>query len=148
MSIVKITYSLITLVALGGIAAAQQMTYTVKLVDGKTGKTLPNQHMSIDMVASKSDTPKGFYDATTDKDGIATISIDLQQDKWVWVYVDDFLTTCEKKRDPGLFSMEDILSRGVSTPNRCRHRFSPEKDVPGRFVVYTREMSFWEKMKT
>ena len=87
------------------------------------------------------------YDATTDKDGIATISIDLQQDKWVWVYVDDFLTTCEKKRDPGHFSLEDILSRGVSTPNRCHHRFALEKDVPGRFVVYTREMSFWEKMK-
>jgi hypothetical protein len=146
MDIRKIAYALILFGALGGIAAAQKVSITVKLINGKTGRVLANQHMLLGSFTSGTGWQEP-YDGKTDKDGLVTFSVDLQRDKLLTVDVDDFMTACEEKGHACEIPLADILSTGVIMPGLWNHRVSPEKDVPGRIVVYVRKVTFWDKMK-
>lgn len=151
MRIGKIAYSLILLIAPGGIAAAQQVSFTVKLVNGHTGRAMANQHVVISLYDLNLGNPEGLYSTgTTDKDGLLVISPHSQESKLIYVEPGGYVVSCGKetptvKGSPVVFPIADILSGGVSSSNRCWHHFSREKNIPGRLVIYIRDMNFWEK---
>jgi hypothetical protein len=62
-----------------------------------------------------------------------------------WSYVN---CDCVKDRRPypeHWYSIVDILKSGVVAPNRCTRRTAVA--MPGEFVFFVREQSFWERMR-
>jgi hypothetical protein len=140
-------YALTLLGVLCGVAAAQQATLTVKFVDGKTGRPVPNIYIAIKSYSSISASGIHILDSTNDEDGTATVTMDPGRGTWIEAFSEDIFRTCSDKGDSDRFSVDDIFSKGASTVDRCRHRFTLEKNVPGHLVVYIHMLSFWQRMR-
>lgn len=125
-------------------ASAQQAYFSIRLVNGKTGQSLGG----IRLLVFGGSTPEGarFQDhsftVTTNKDGVAQFQ-DTASVSWVQVFADG-LTLCQDKPNLHSFSVEEIVKRGVVTPNKCgKLNITP---TSGYITVAARPSSFMEKM--
>ncbi len=118
----------------------------VQAVDGRNGKPLANQHLLVFGGESPESVKqhKKQFKLVTDKDGLADLTIapsDIQRIQ-VWV---EWHVLCQSEPNSKSYSVAEVLSSGVSTPNTCGP--SVRELTPGHFVVYARPSHFWEKMR-
>ena len=134
------------ILVLGATTIAQSTQIIVRAVDGRNGKPLANQHLLV--FAGKS--PDGVreqethFDLMTDKDGLTTLTITSPEIKWIQVWPDGQVL-CQTGPNSTSFSVGEIMSTGLKTPNTCS---SLVREVaPGHLVVFARPATFAEKMR-
>jgi hypothetical protein len=136
---------LLGLIGIGTAAMGQDKQIVVQAVDGRNGKPIANQHMlvfggdSTEAVRQQ----KNQYELTTDKDGLATLTL-VPGTQWLQVWM-DWHVLCQSEHNSKNFPVKDILVSGLSTPNNCSS--VSEKAAPGHLVVFARPERFWEKMR-
>lgn len=115
----------------------------VHAVDGRSGKPLRNQHLLVFGGGSKDALRqhKQHFEVVTGADGSATLSIPAET-RWLQVWVDWHILCAPKD---SVFSVAQILSLGVNTPNTCDSKSLAAS--PGNLVVFVRPAHFWERMR-
>ena len=130
----------------GTSAFAQDAKLTLVALDGRNGKPLPVQRLLVFMGESPKDVQlhRHSLDVTTDNDGVAVLPITSADIKWIQVFV-DFRTLCQTEPNLKSFSVREIISTGVTTPNNCG---SFRRDAaPNHFIVFARPATLREKME-
>ncbi len=138
--------ALIGLLVMGATATAQETRIVVHVVDGRNGRPLANQHLLVfagESPESVREHNKQF-ELVTDKDGLAALTSVSHTVRWIQVWV-DWHILCQREPNSKSFSVAEILSTGLSTPNTCGS--AVQKPTPGHFVVFARPAHFWEKMR-
>jgi hypothetical protein len=124
---------------------AQDDRIIVQAVDGRNGKPIAKTHLLIFSGESPEDVrlERNSLDLVTDVSGFATLTF-TQKPKWIQVFVDDRVL-CQTEPNGKSFSIGEIMSTGLKTPNTCG---SLEKEATsGHFVVFARPAHFLEKMR-
>lgn len=122
------------------------LNITVQVLDGRNGEPLKEQHLLV-FTGISSSAVKSHAQHTelvTDKSGIGTLIINPDETEWLQVFADGRVL-CFPDPNQSSFSVKEIISKGLVTPNRCS---SLAKEAsPGRLIVFARPASFMEKMK-
>lgn len=134
------------LVGIGAIAVAQDSHIVVRAVDGRNGKPFVNQRLLLFAGESPESVRqhKKQFEIVTDKEGLADLTIAPSDIHWIQVWV-DWHVLCQREPNSNSFSVAEILSTGLNTPNTCGS--SAQKLTPGHIVVFARSAHFWEKMR-
>jgi hypothetical protein len=132
------------IIAAGFTAMAQDNRIVIHVIDGRNGKPVPNEHLLIFQGASSDDIRehRSHLDLQTDADGIALLPTDAMAQIQIWV---DWHKVCQSSSSNSIFSLEEIKKSGVATPNSCGS--IARKLAPNHFYIFTRPLSFWEKMR-
>jgi hypothetical protein len=127
-------------------AVAQGINITVQVLDGRNGKPLADQHLLVftGLSSGAVKTHAQHTGVTTDKDGIGTLTIYPVETQWLQVFTDGRIP-CFPNPNRASFSVGDIMSKGLVTPNDCSAQI--KQASPGHFVIYARRAHFMEKMK-
>ncbi len=137
-------FMLLTIISAGRVIA-QNAAIKIQGLEGKTGKPLASQRLVI--FGGESAEAATFhhtaFDITTDEWGIAELKFDPAKTSWIQVWADG-MTLCQTKPNVGSFSVEKILTTGLSAPNSCSSLV--QAAAPGHFIVYARSSSIREKM--
>jgi hypothetical protein len=124
---------------------AQRTEVTIRALNGKTGSPFANQRLVI--FVGESAEAATFHqraiDAQTDKNGLVVIPVVSAKTSWIQVWADG-LTLCQSEPNRKSFSVDMILSSGLSAPNNCGSL--AQATAPGQFTVYARPATFSEKM--
>lgn len=138
---------LFTLLAIiwAGRAIAQNAAIKIQALEGKSGKPLASQRLVIfgGESAEAATFHHTVFDITTDERGMAELKFDPAKTTWIQVWADG-MTLCQTKPNVRSFSVETILTTGLSAPNSCSSLV--QTAVPGHFIVYARPSSLSEKM--
>lgn len=129
------------------VAAAQQRSIVIKVINGKTGKPIANARLVLFGGKSQREAmleKQNLNDATTGADGAVVYQIDPSVTGWIQVFIDG-RTPCFDKPNSQTFSIGKVIRTGESTPNKCG--VATLQNVAGTFVVYAREATLWEKMQ-
>jgi hypothetical protein len=117
----------------------------LQLVDGRNGKPLANHRLLV--FAGESPEPlrlhQSQFEVFTDKNGVAALTGLARTAQWIQVWP-DWMVLCQHVPNSSSFSVAEILSTGLNTPNTCGS--AAPRPTPGRLVVFARPMHFWEKM--
>ena len=127
-------------------AVAQSINITVQVLDGRNGKPLADQHVLV-FTGLSSDAVKTHAQhtgVTTAKDGMGTLTIYPAETQWLQVFADGRIP-CFPNPNQASFSVSEIMSKGLVTPNNCSALV--KEATPGHFVVFARPAGFMEKMK-
>jgi hypothetical protein len=127
-------------------AVAQTMNITVQVLDGRNAKPLADQHVLV-FTGLSSDAVKTHAQhtgVTTDKNGLGTLTIYPGETQWLQVFTDGRIP-CFPNPNQASFSVNDIMSRGLVTPNDCSTQV--HESSPGHFVIFVRPAHLMEKMK-
>ena len=136
----------------GGAAMSQNqgipkaLDITVQVLDGRNGKPLADQHVLV-FTGPSSDAVKTHAQhtgVTTDKDGMGTLTIYPAETQWLQVFADGRIP-CFPNPNQASFSVSDIMSKGLVTPNNCSALV--REPSPGHFIFFARPAHFMEKMK-
>lgn len=136
----------------GGAAVSQNpgtsktLDIMVQVLDGRNGKPLADQHVLV-FTGPSSDAVKTHAQhtgVTTDKDGMGTLTIYPAETHWLQVFADGRIP-CFPNPNQASFSVSDIMSKGLVTPNDCSAQV--HESSPGHFVIFARPAHFMEKMK-
>lgn len=136
----------------GGAAVSQNpgtpktLDIMVQILDGRNGKPLADQHVLV-FAGPSSDAVKTHAQhtgLTPDKDGMGTLTIYPAETQWLQVFADGRIP-CFPKPNQSSFSVSDIMSKGLVTPNDCSAQV--REPSPGHFVIFARPAHFMEKMK-
>jgi hypothetical protein len=125
---------------------AKTTDITVQVLDGRNGKPLADQHVLV-FTGLSSDAVKTHAQhtgVTTDKDGMGTLTIYPRETQWLQVFTDGRIP-CFPNPNQSSFSVSDIMSKGLVTPNDCSAQV--REPSPGHFVIFARPAHFMEKMK-
>jgi len=125
---------------------AKTLDITVQVLDGRNGKPLTDQHVLV-FTGPSSDAVKTHAQhtgVTTDKDGMGTLTIDSAETQWLQVFADGRIP-CFPNPNQASFSVSDIVSKGLVTPNNCSALV--REPSPGHFIIFARPAHFMEKMK-
>jgi hypothetical protein len=126
-------------------ALAQNIQITIKAINGKDGKPLAHQRLVI--FGGESPEAATFHhtamNATTDENGLAVVSLVHEQTSWIQIWTDG-LTLCQKAPNTKSFSVDTILSSGLSTPNNCGSIAEPP--TSRQITVFARPATVSEKM--
>ena len=128
----------------GGVKKAVDIQ--VQAVDGRNGKPLEKQHLLV-FTGISSDAVKSHAEhtgLTTDKDGLGTLTIYPAETQWIQVWADGRVL-CQSDPNQSTFSVDIIISKGLTTPNTCSR--IARVPAPGRFVVFARPARLTEKIK-
>ena len=127
-------------------AVGQSMDITVQVLDGRNGKPVADQHVLVftRLSAAAVKTHAQHTGVTTDKDGMGTLTIYPGETQWLQVFTDGRVP-CFPNPNQASFSVSDIMSKGLVTPNDCSAQV--QQASPGHFVIYARPAHFMEKMK-
>jgi hypothetical protein len=144
--------SLIGVLLLGSTLKAQNagmeqpLNITVQVFDGRNGKPLKDQHVLVftGMSSSAVKSHAQHTGVTTDKDGVGTLTIYPGETQWLQVFTDGHVP-CFPNPNQASFSVSDIMSKGLVTPNNCSALV--KEATPGHLVVFARPAGFMEKMK-
>lgn len=119
---------------------------TVYVLDGRNGKPLANQHvlMFTGMSSSAVKSHAEHTGLTTDKNGVGTLTIYPAETQWLQVFADGRVL-CYPDPNQSSFSVSDIMSKGLVTPNNCSALV--REPSPGHFIIFARPARFMEKMK-
>jgi hypothetical protein len=130
---------------------AQRMTegsqgITIQVLDGRNGKPLADQRVLVFTGLSNSAVKNHAADTevTTDKYGIGTLTIYPAETQWLQVFADG-RTLCYPDPNDSSFSVSDIISKGLATPNDCSKLV--RESSPGHFIIFARPARFMEKMR-
>ncbi len=125
---------------------AQESHIVVQVVDGRNGKPIANEHLVVFVGESPESVreEKKNFELVTNKEGLADLTLAPRDILWVQVWV-DWHVLCQSNPNSKSFSVAEILSTGLSTPNTCSS--VTQKLTPGHFVVLARPAHFWEKMR-
>jgi hypothetical protein len=138
-------YFLIVLVGMGAAAMAQDKQIVVRALDGRSGKPLASQHLLVfagDSAEAVREHKKQ-YELVTDNDGLATLTL-MPGIQWFQVWIDRHVL-CQTEPNSKSFSVHDVLTSGLSSPNTCSS--VSQKALPGHVVVFARPAHFWERMR-
>jgi hypothetical protein len=124
----------------------QPLNITVQVLDGRNGKPLKDQHVLVftGMSSSAVKSHAQHTGVTTDKDGVGTLMIYPSETQWLQVFTDGRIP-CFADPNQASFSVSEIMSKGLVTPNNCSALV--KEATPGHFVVFARPAGFLEKMK-
>jgi hypothetical protein len=119
---------------------------TVQVLDGRNGKPLEDQHVLVftGLSADAVKTHAQHTGVTTDKDGMGTLTIYPGETRWLQVFTDGRIP-CFPNPNQASFSVSDIVSKGLVTPNNCSALV--REPSPGHFTIFARPAHFMEKMK-
>ncbi|HEX4020904.1 MAG TPA: hypothetical protein VHX63_07160 [Acidobacteriaceae bacterium] len=119
---------------------------TVQVLDGRNGKPLKDQHVLVftGLSSSAVKTHAQHTGVTTDKDGMGTLTIYPTETQWLQVFTDGRIP-CFADPNQASFSVSDIMSKGLVTPNTCSSLM--KEPSPGHFIIFARPAHFMEKMK-
>jgi hypothetical protein len=119
---------------------------TVQVLDGRNGKPLADQHVLVftGLSADAVKTHAQHTGVTTGKDGVGTLTIYPGETQWLQVFTDGHVP-CFPDPNKASFSVGEIMSKGLVTPNDCSAQV--QQASPGHFVIYARPAHFMEKMK-
>src|SRR5580698_999450 len=122
-------FLLLGLIGIGTAATGQEKQIVVQAVDARNGKPIANQHMLVFGGDSQETVKqhKSQYELTTDKDGLATLTL-VPGTQWLQVWM-DWHVLCQSEPNGKSFPVRDILDSGLSTPNTCSS--ASEKAAPG-----------------
>lgn len=125
---------------------AKTLDIVVQVLDGRNGKPLADQHVLVftGMSSDAVKTQAQHTGLTTDKDGIGTLTIYPGETQQLQVFTDGRIP-CFPNPNQSSFSVSDIMSKGLVTPNNCSALV--REPSPGRFIVFARPAHFMEKMK-
>jgi hypothetical protein len=140
----KAAWALAPMLLFGAAAIAQNAQIEVLAISGKTGKPLARQRLLVFGGASQNDAraEKNLFDLTTDKDGVARLTIDPLNVMWIQVWVES-QALCDTNHK--VFSVGEIVSTGANAPNTCSS--AVRELVPHQLVVFARPKSLREKMQ-
>lgn len=127
-------------------AVAQSINITVQVLDGRNGKPLSDQHVLV-FTGLSSNAVKSHAEhtgLTTGKDGVGTLTIFPSETQWLQVFADGRVL-CYPDPNQSSFSVSEIMSKGLVTPNNCSKLVRAAS--PGHFIIFARPASFVEKMK-
>ena len=118
----------------------------VQVLDGRSGKPLADQHVLVftGLSSSAVKTHALHTGVTTDKDGIGTLTIYPAETQWLQVFTDGRIP-CFADPNQASFSVSDIISKGLVTPNNCSALV--REPSPGHFIIFARPAHFMKKMK-
>jgi len=118
----------------------------VQVLDGRNGKPLADQHILVftGLSSTAVKTHAAHMDITTGKDGIGTLTIYPTETQWLQVFADRRVL-CYPDPNQSSFSVSDIMSKGLATPNNCSALVREPK--PDHFIIFARPAHFREKMK-
>jgi hypothetical protein len=114
---------------------------TVRILSGKNGLPLANQHLILIGGYDRGDLHEQIYreDALTDSFGYALLSNQLANLPWLQVWVGK-LPLCQSNPRKSSFSVELIRRDGLSAPNLCGPVSA--RKAPGLFTVFV-----WNRAK-
>jgi hypothetical protein len=143
---VKTLCILLGLAGVVAFATAQDSHIIVQVVDGRNGRPLANQHLLVFAGESPQSVRqhKKQFELVTDKEGRADLMVVPRDIQWIQVWV-DWHVLCQSEPNSKSFSVAEILSTGLSTPNTCG-KVAQEAGV-GHLIVFARPAHFWEKMQ-
>jgi hypothetical protein len=124
----------------------KMLDITVQVLDGRNGKPLADQHVLVFTGMSRS-AVKSHAEHTglsTGKDGIGTLTIFPSETQWLQVFADGRVL-CYPDPNQSSFSVSEIMSKGLVTPNDCSKLV--REPSPGHFIIFARPAHFMEKMK-
>jgi hypothetical protein len=139
-------FGVVAVMAGAGLTAmAQESRIVVHALNGKNGKPIANEHLVIFTGASAEDVRehKNHIELRTDAKGTALLSVDDRATSHIQVWV-DWHVLCQEAPNSKSYSLEDILKRGLTTPNNCGR--VEQAVAPKHLVVFARPAHFWEKM--
>ncbi|MES2222220.1 MAG: hypothetical protein V4587_14795 [Acidobacteriota bacterium] len=119
---------------------------TVQVLDGRNGKPLADQHVLV-FTGTSSGAVKSHAEhtgLTTGKDGVGTLTIFPSETQWLQVFTDGRIP-CFADPNQASFSVSEIMSKGLVTPNNCSKLM--REPSPGHFIIFARPAHFMEKMK-
>jgi hypothetical protein len=144
--ITKGILALVIVFGLVGTALSQSVTIVVQVLDGRNGKPLINERLLVFSGESRDDTMLKKYSLSinTDKEGLASLTINPSESKWIQVWVDT-RTLCQSNPNSKSYSIATILKTGLAADNTCSKLV---RDVgPNHFIVFARPATFIEKMR-
>src|SRR5258708_14275441 len=128
------------------IASAQ--TLRVQILNGKTGKTVANEHVNLFRTGDFGDLTgdrnvRGFK---TDADGVITTS-DIAPNIHSFLVSVDWHRQCSgnEKVNRISFSLQEIFVKGVVSENTCNPKLRRSTE-PGTLILFVRDETFFEKM--
>jgi hypothetical protein len=133
------------------LGTAQQIT--VKLLDGRSGRTLKNQIVDICLAEKTFGMPT--QTVRTNTEGIAFVPIPAQQT--FFVIAGESLVDCRMRVRYGKAAMDDansykeevyrfadVLAHGAVGANKCGK--ATAQPLPGQLVLFARPPHWWEKV--
>jgi hypothetical protein len=137
---------LVFILAASTLATAQ--TLRVKILYGKSGKPVVNEHVNLFRAGNFGDLAgnrdvRGFE---TDADGVITTS-DIAPDVRSFLVSVDWHRQCteNEKVNHIPFSLSEIFSKGIVSENSCKAKVK-RAAAPGTLILFVRDETFFEKM--
>lgn len=129
-----------------GVQPVHPVKITIEVLNGRNGKPLIDQRVLV-FTADSKEGVKGHaqhVETVTDKSGVGELVLDSADAQWLQVFVDQHVLCYSSPNQIG-FSVREITSKGLVTPNSCG---SFKRDaIPGHVIVFARKPTFFEKMK-
>jgi hypothetical protein len=135
--------TLLPLLFIALLCQAQETTITVRLLNGKNGKPIPDRNFNIWI----GDAGNVLHDTDSQRE----IKLDVTNAKPRTIRVlPDFRFDCRSNRDFGRgdrieYPLDEILSKGVISKNLCGKATSQRQ--PGVLVIFVRPRTLMEKFK-
>jgi len=123
----------------------QPLNIRVQVLDGGNGKPLKGQHLLV-FTGMSSDAVKTHAQHTglvTDKAGIGTLMVYPSETRWLQVFADGRVL-CYQNPNQKSFSVSEIMSKGLVTPNSCGALVLEAS--PGHLIIFARPAGFMEDM--
>ena len=131
------------LLLVGFVSPAVAQDITIRAIDGKTGKPIPNEHLLVFLFEDIANR-RGGPDLRTDANGIATLRAADLHGSYMQIWV-DHRTQCNRNPNAQSLSILDIRAHGLDPENNCsdKIRNSPH---PNELIVYARDPTLLERM--
>ena len=125
---------------------AQESRIMIQVINGKNGTPVRDRHLLVFGGETPEDVRQhqNIFNLITDANGLASLAVPSTKIHWIQVSVDK-LVLCQSGPNLNSFSVNEIMSAGLQTPNTCSSL--TRKDVPGNFIVFSRSPTFFERMR-
>ena len=118
---------------------AEDVTITLRLVNGRNGKPITDENLNVFLNGS------GFAESyRADKNGTIRLTVDHNA---TVSFASNIDVTCHpytpNERQQRLYRVSEILDHGISDENSCSRKIRVEARA-GEFVFFERPRSLWE----
>lgn len=135
----SIVWSVVITFAALGLQATQAQSIQVRVLDGKSGKRIPNEKVSVLIKGEKA-----AREYKTDDEGDFTLPIDPSAEIFV---ATEWRVTCRALK-PGVIPyipVATIMREGVTVQNTCGRAQS--ETIKGKLVIFTKKASVFDNFK-
>ncbi len=123
---------------------AQDARIHLRVLNGKSGKPEPFQRILFFGDIKPENSHAQNFAVTTDKDGLAVLSVDLSKILWLQAFP-DFRSACYPDPNEYFFNVREMLTTGLSGPNSCSKTIT-QKIEQGNFTLFVRKPTLREMM--